>query len=369
MVLYGVFMTYRVGVGLISLLCISTIAQGMEIKNWDYKERDKGYISYLLPKQENPTKYPYFLPEKDESESKRSFSNELLFAKTVEKNWELPKDITKQILNYAYLTEKTLDVNAMRALEEFCKFNKFNFLYLPLKSKRALAYIFENAKANSDFIIEGRDKEFACKMSQDILDLPLVIKKRLIYDSGRNYMLCNSKYKPSMYNTLMGEDDAACNANRDRLARVAKVTTAGALTLGGLGVLANTDLQEDTKVFVSGATAGAVFSTAYATIKQVYDPRIPLEIDTVINCIGGASGIVTFPIMSSIKNIRVGQNIKKDVEPAVISGVGCAIGTLVAEGVGLYVSDKIEKLLQENQEERELRLGFEKIPLLKDDEK
>jgi len=370
-------MIYRIKLAAMGLLCASTAAQGMEIQNWGYKARDRGCVGYFLPKQDIPKQYPYFLPEKDNSESKRSFSDELLFAKTMEAEEILPKDVTDQILGWAYVTEKTLDPQMMYHLEAF-KVNKLDFLCLPMKSKRALIYarvhvshkthVLDNRLPGLELKIEGRDKEFAQKMSQYILDLPLPIRKELARKTG-GYMVCNTKYEPSIYNTLLGETNNECHANKLRLARLAKIATAGALTLGGISVLATTDLPKDEHNAALGVTIGAGCSVLYSTVKCIYAPDISVQDDAKMNCV---LGVVRTPIVAvgiGIMDTRNGVSIKDSMRRFAPSGLGIVAGVVAAEGVGLYAHNKVEDFLQESLEERDMRLGFEKIFLLKDDEK
>jgi len=363
-------MTYNKLVA-VALLGASIALAGMEIKNWDYKERDRGYTGYFLPKQEHPKKYPYFLPEKDSSESNRSFSDELLFAQRMSEKG-LPKDITDQILYQAYLTEKTLDQQKMYELKERFKVNKTDFLCLPMKSKRALAYVLEHKNHHDQtyyhkMVIEGRDKEFAQKMSQYILDLPLSIRKEIAWNAG-GYMMCNTKYEPSIYNTLLGEDDNECHVNKPRLAKLAKIATTGMLTLGGIGLLTKVNLPDSSFDLVLGATVGTGMCTINSSI--AINNKLSTQEQTKTNIeIFGVAAPIPGSLGPIINGVRCQANKQETIQTAAAHSTGILTGVVVGECASLYVSDKVEKFLEENREERDMRLGFEKIFLLKDGEK
>jgi hypothetical protein len=369
----------------VALLGASIALTGMEIKNieiknWGCKERDRGYLGYFLPKQENPATYPYFFPEKDNSESKRCFSDELLFARKIAPI--VSEDVTSQILNYAYLTEKTLNPAYMEALEKGFDIKKIDFLYLPMKNKRALQYLFDeglriwddksltiaSAITGNQIMIEGRDKEFAQKMSQYILDLPLPIRKKLA-DGTNNHILCNTKYEPSIYNTLLGETFGQSYKNKPYLARLAKIATGGVLTLGGIGILAKADLPKDVHAAVFTTTVGSGYSAFCSTGHQICKTNMAAQdeamCDGVATSLGVSAGLLIWIGADKYKGVSIKENIK----PMAIVGSGFMGGVLAAEGAGLYAHNKVEQLFEENQEERDMRLGFEKISLLKDDEK
>lgn len=365
-------MVLRIKMVAAGLLCISTVVQSMEIKNWDYKERDRGYIECLLPKQNNPKKYAYFLPEKDNSESNRSFSDELLVVKKLQPI--LSKDVADQILYKAYLTEKTLLPVYMKDLKEVFNVTRNDFLYFPMKNKRALQYIMENRGGENlrwcyfagQLEIEGRDKEFAQKMSQYILDLPLPIRKELAQKTHGGYIFCNTKYEPSLYNTLLGEDIERCYENKRHFSKMAKIATAGTLCLGSIGILANADLSKNSEDLALGVIWGTSASMLSSIINQSVNPNIfaQQEAKSFITVATGAGATAA-----------VGARLfLKEADPKIITacatvGTGLVAGAVITECAGLYVHDTVEKLFEEDLDECTRRLGFETIPLLKDDEK
>lgn len=98
---------------MISLLCSSTALHTMEIKTWDYKEKDKSCLSYFLPEQpwgQKNRKFPYFLPEKDESASKRSFSYAGMCAYNKMLNY-LEKSPEERSLRLGFTTHPLLQKN------------------------------------------------------------------------------------------------------------------------------------------------------------------------------------------------------------------------------------------------------------------
>jgi hypothetical protein len=207
-------------------------------------------------------------------------------------------------------------------------------------------------------------------MSQYILDLPLSIRKEIANKCYGGYMLCNTKYEPSMYNTLMGEDANTCNANKNRLARLAKIATKGSLAIAGVGILANKELSKNEGYVVSGFTIGATASMASTALNAFFlKPNQTPVADEMITGRGVACTVVIGIPTTMIIDLKRGIDIKEGLKgTSRIIGV-YALGAFVTEAVGLYVADKVERLLEESNEERDLRLGFEKIPLLKDNEK
>lgn len=213
---------------LITLL-LSLSIHGMEIKNWDYKERHYNYyqlnglVNLFFNGAVAGRQYPYFLPEKETNNPTRSLRDDLLFVNRV----ALAHDIRMIILAYSYATEKIFDADIRKKLIDPYDILWREWIYLDSIGKRALLWLVEN-RSN---VIEGRDKEFAPKMYTYFLSLPASIREKIVKVHGKDWYI-NTHYESSLRNTLLGETHEDYHKNRQWFAQTAQfITIGGALFL------------------------------------------------------------------------------------------------------------------------------------------
>ena len=131
--------------------------------------------------------------------------------------------------------------------------------------------------------------------------------------------------------------------------------------------MATTDLSEDAHVAVLGATAGAGISAAFSTISQNMHVQDQVKMNYAVGAASISCGVSGAGLVNVGIDVCRGHAI--NIKQTAMLGLGAGVGLLAAEGTGLYMHNKMESFLEETTEERDLRLGFEKIPLLKNDEK
>jgi hypothetical protein len=336
----------------------------METQNWSYKERDRGYISYFLP-QQTPRRLAYFETEKDSSASKRSFYDELRFAKQVLEPI-LSKDIADLILRYCYATEKIFpnDIDIKKNI-----FNTFyttitdDTLYLTRGDKQALLYLMNHTTTGQPIIIEGRDKHFSQKMSQHILELPLPIRQKIAEKYGKN-MLCNTHYEHSMRNTVLGEDENTHIAYKQDLARISQFRTKAVITflICYMSISPILSFSMDNALTPLGAIALFIGSLA-ATLESHTPP------DDINNNNNFTNNELT--TRRCIKQTICDQGLAivsgllmRNREITASIGLGAIAGMGITESAGAYVYNKVFDCCKESPEERSNRLGFEIKSLL-----
>jgi hypothetical protein len=141
-------------------------------QDWGYKKRDNK--SLCCCKDTDDKKYPYFLSIEG--------TGDMLSER---------RDITEK---YHEMFGKDCDIEKLNREE-----------------KRTLAYLLETIQENEKsgiqaLRIEGRDKDFAQKMSLRVKKLPLQIRQTIIAKYGEN-MMSNIFYQPSFFNTIMDNED------------------------------------------------------------------------------------------------------------------------------------------------------------------
>jgi hypothetical protein len=359
---------------MISLLCSPVVLYSMEIKNWGYKERDQGYMNYFLPS--NPRKFPYF---KDEIASDHSFLDELLFATRMES--VLTKDVTDIVLHYSYETEKkfgeTTNIKLFSNLG--LRINgtfKDDTFYLPMKSKRALSFLMEIEKPNEPIVIEGRDKEFAQKMSQYILELPLPIRRKIVGRYGAN-MVCNSNYEPSISNTLLGEDNHAYMRHKDYFARTTQLATKGTITMLTWYLCMPTifSCSAENAPMVGGLvalTAGSMmaFLESHNVPEQINGSNLTRDAQASRRVTAAVNRDVPVVIAASVIGTLAGNiSSQAGCKTVATSVSGLFAGSVMTESAGMWVYHKTMDYFEESSEDRSRRLGFEIKPLLQENEK
>ncbi len=174
--------------------------QDMEVYgDWEYRT---GCLDKIISGGNRP-QYPYFIPKKDRDQLKRSFCDELLWAKTMQ-DVGIPRDVTNKILEYCYAGYAEMispDELLIQESQQVFNLTTFDILYLKKEQKQGLWYVLHDVEGRERIIIEGLDKDFSQKMSQNILNLPLSIRKKIVQKYGEtmesslhNQPICGARW-------------------------------------------------------------------------------------------------------------------------------------------------------------------------------
>lgn len=202
---------HRVNFLIIGLVTISIPLQAMkrtreEVQameaygDWKY---DQGFLDRLICER-NKARYPYFIPAKDRDQSaekyppKRSFCDELLWAKKMQDEG-IPREVTDAILQYCYAILS--DDPLIKKSQQLFNLTTFDVLYLKKEQKQGLWYVLYDVGDSKQITIEGLDKDFSQRMSQNILSLPLSIRKKIVQKYGatmesslHNKQICGARW-------------------------------------------------------------------------------------------------------------------------------------------------------------------------------
>ncbi len=137
----------------------------------------------------------YFLPEKDQNRF-RIFSDYLLWAKRMNNDAGVIKDVTDRILRYSnafiILSDKPF-IDAVKKLD----INESDVLYLSKGQRQGLWYVCNNL--HEDVITIHQPAEFSQKMVQNIMSLPIPIKNKIsekygktIHATTKHKLLCGA---------------------------------------------------------------------------------------------------------------------------------------------------------------------------------
>jgi hypothetical protein len=137
-------------------------------QDWQYGKRKKMDFHYI--RDRNDQLYPYFPGDND-----RNVKIPLLSDQVIARDYE-------NIFGESY------DVSSLDS-----------------KHKKTLAFVLQTIKDGQPLRIEGRDKKFAQKISNHILDLPLPIRQKIAQSCG-NTMMCNTEYKQSEWDALLDDE-------------------------------------------------------------------------------------------------------------------------------------------------------------------
>ncbi|HLJ31352.1 MAG TPA: hypothetical protein VKU36_02860 [Candidatus Babeliales bacterium] len=177
-------------------------------ENWGYKKRKNNcLVQCCLP--ESNKEYPYFLPEKEDKNAKRSFLDELRIMHCLVEKKIFPKEITEIILRYSYqlfIDAHQKFASKLKVHDQFAPklegWSEWDTFYLNKTQKQTILFL----KKYRSFEIDGLDKHFAQKMTHNIVHLPHVTKQKLVPEYGNN-IICNTLYEASLRNTILGEND------------------------------------------------------------------------------------------------------------------------------------------------------------------
>ncbi len=155
-------------------------ARRLSYGDWEYHT---GVLDQFTVGRNRP-RYPYFVPEKDRDQSKRSFCNELLLAKKMQ-DVGIPRDVTNKILEYCYVEMILSNEPLIQKSQQVFNLTTLDVLCLKKEQKQALWYVLHDVGDRNQITIEGLDKDFSQKMSQNILSLPLSIRKKIVHKYGK----------------------------------------------------------------------------------------------------------------------------------------------------------------------------------------
>lgn len=231
-------MSFRTQFLMMIFFCFSLQAmkRDWQLANLDYKQRDTNCLHHCFPKKDEKL-YPCFLSDKKDPYAQRSLRDELLVAKRVLKK-EMLKEVSSLILHKSYLITQQEDRLLIKKYKK--AFNKdkegCDLLYLNQLHKQTLLYVLKDEfQKKNEIRVEGRDKEFAQKMSENILSLPLPIKENIINKFGLE-IISNINYKPSWRDIVLDDED---NKKRCKVLTSAECCTVSYCMLHGSKILSS----------------------------------------------------------------------------------------------------------------------------------